>query len=92
MNTSTSLMQTLILPIGILILLVIGYFWIIRPLLKALEDPKEKKKSAEKPLPEQEELTLPPKKMSDQEKIHRLAQSDPEKAKDLIKQWLHEDR
>ena len=39
----------------------------------------------------EEDMFLQPKKMSDREKIARLAQSDPERAADLVRRWLREE-
>ncbi len=38
----------------------------------------------------EEDLTLPSKGMSDKEKIYKLAQSDPDRAADLVRRWLRE--
>ncbi|MFW8600927.1 flagellar basal-body MS-ring/collar protein FliF [Desulfobacterota bacterium M19] len=38
----------------------------------------------------EEDLTLPNKGMSDKEKIYKLAQSDPDRAADLVRRWLRE--
>ena len=40
---------------------------------------------------EEEDLALQPKKMTDKEKIYRLAQSDPDRAADLVRRWLREE-
>ncbi|MBU0729249.1 MAG: flagellar M-ring protein FliF [Proteobacteria bacterium] len=40
---------------------------------------------------EEEDLTLHPKGMTDKEKIYRLAQSDPDRAADLVRRWLREE-
>lgn len=39
---------------------------------------------------EEEDLALSPKGLTDQERIYRLAQSDPDRAADLVRRWLRE--
>ena len=39
----------------------------------------------------EEDLTLSPKGLTDQERIFRLAQSDPDRAADLVRRWLRSD-
>ncbi len=39
---------------------------------------------------EEEDLSLAPKGLTDQERIYRLAQSDPDRAADLVRRWLRE--
>lgn len=39
----------------------------------------------------EEDLSLQPKKVTDKEKIYRLAQSDPDRAADLVRRWLREE-
>ena len=39
----------------------------------------------------EEDLTLGPKGLTDQERIYRLAQSDPDRAADLVRRWLREE-
>jgi flagellar M-ring protein FliF len=39
----------------------------------------------------EEDLTLSPKGLTDQERIYRLAQSDPDRAADLVRRWLRSD-
>ena len=40
---------------------------------------------------EEEDLSLAPRGLSDQERIYRLAQSDPDRAADLVRRWLREE-
>ena len=40
---------------------------------------------------EEEDLTLSPRGLTDQERISRLAQSDPDRAADLVRRWLREE-
>jgi len=40
---------------------------------------------------EEEDLSLAPKKMTDKERIYKLAQSDPDRAADLVRRWLREE-
>lgn len=39
----------------------------------------------------EEELSLSPRGLTDQERIYRLAQSDPDRAADLVRRWLREE-
>ena len=41
---------------------------------------------------EEDDLSLTPVGMTDREKIFKLAQSDPERAADLVRRWLREER
>ncbi len=43
------------------------------------------------PMTPEEEMSLAPKEMSDKERIYKLAQSDPNRAADLVKRWLREE-
>jgi len=43
------------------------------------------------PVQEEEDLTLAPKGLTDKERIYRLAQSDPDRAADLVRRWLREE-
>lgn len=40
---------------------------------------------------EEEDLSLSPRGLTDQERIYRLAQSDPDRAADLVRRWLREE-
>jgi flagellar M-ring protein FliF len=40
---------------------------------------------------EEEDLTFAPRGLTDQERIYRLAQSDPDRAADLVRRWLREE-
>ena len=40
---------------------------------------------------EEEDLSLAPRGLTDQERIYRLAQSDPDRAADLVRRWLREE-
>ena len=40
---------------------------------------------------EEEDFSLAPRGLSDQERIYRLAQSDPDRAADLVRRWLREE-
>jgi len=40
---------------------------------------------------EEEDFTLAPRGLTDQERIYRLAQSDPDRAADLVRRWLREE-
>jgi flagellar M-ring protein FliF len=40
----------------------------------------------------EEDLSLSPRGLTDQERIYRLAQSDPDRAADLVRRWLREEK
>ncbi|MDH3394021.1 MAG: hypothetical protein OEL66_08435 [Desulfobulbaceae bacterium] len=91
-------------PLLVLLVLLLVVAFVVVPLLKLLTaSPKGKKTArpaAERPMSKEEidalaeelEASLGGNKpsLSDQEKISRLAKSDPEKAKELVRRWLRE--
>jgi flagellar M-ring protein FliF len=95
-------LEKLIIPIVYLLIAVAGFFLVVRPLVrmiaaKQLEAQREaalhEAEAARRKLveEEEEELNLSPKAMSDKEKIYKLAQSDPDRAADLVRRWLREE-
>lgn len=92
-------------PLLILLAVLAVAAFVLLPLLKLLKGAPpqgrmQSGKTAERPLSKKEidalaeelEASLGGRKptLSDQEKISRLAQSDPEKAKELVRRWLRE--
>ena len=90
-------------PLAVLLILVLVVVFVILPAIKLLSVPSKKgvaKRKVERPLSKKEidalaedlEASLARRKptLSDQEKISRLAKSDPEKAKELVRRWLRE--
>lgn len=82
-------LSTLVTLFIVVIALVVCYFLFGRTGKKST--PASRKENHAIP-GQGEECRLPPKKMSDHEKIQKLAASDPERASELIRQWLHEDK
>ena len=90
--------------LGVLLAFLFVVLFVLRPLVKLLAtEPKNAKASRvadERPLSKKEVNTLVAElekslgvgkpSLTDQEKIIRLAKSDPEKAKDLVRHWLRE--
>lgn len=90
-------METLLIlakPLLLIVILLLLYIFCIKPLLGMLEQPPaatQKKAPAADQDEAESALRLPPKRMTDQERLNRLAQSDPERAKELIRQWLRDE-
>lgn len=80
----------------------LGLFFVVFPLLRLLAGRTKKAPPAAAPpslskqeadaLVEELEASLSRGKptLTDQERISRLARSDPERARDLVRRWLHE--
>jgi flagellar M-ring protein FliF len=95
-----SLLEHLAVPFVLLLVAVAFIMFVIRPFMRLLSNqPLEAQRKAElaartglkKGTEEQEDLSLQPLGMTDKEKIYKLAQSDPERAADLVKRWLREE-
>ncbi|MDH3392466.1 MAG: hypothetical protein OEL66_00535 [Desulfobulbaceae bacterium] len=90
--------------LGVLFAFLFVVLFVIRPLVKLLSaEPKRGRVSSgatERPLTRREVDTLVAEleeslgvgkpSLTDQEKISRLAKSDPEKAKELVRHWLRQ--
>ena len=82
------------------VLVVVFVVWPIMKLLSVSENGRAQQHKEERPLSKKEvdalveelEASLFSRKptLTDQEKINRLAKSDPEKAKELVCRWLRE--
>ncbi len=95
-----TLIDKLVIPLFSLLIVIAIILFVVRPFLKMLT---EKQRKAEEMLvkmrhegaavssEEEEEMGLAPKKMSDKERIYKLAQSDPDRAADLVRRWLREE-
>ena len=98
MQQFVSIMEAFGKPLALLVVLLV-LLLVVRPLVKLLTA-APKGKAPEGPLSKEEvdalaeelEASLIGRKptLTDREKITRLAQSDPERAKDLIRSWLRE--
>ncbi|MFZ5775389.1 MAG: hypothetical protein ACOY3Z_07905 [Thermodesulfobacteriota bacterium] len=75
------------------VFVLLFYVLCLKPLIKGLgQAPPVPPNQPPAPKPAaDDDLRLPPRGMTDQERISRLAQSDPERAKDLIRQWLRDE-
>jgi flagellar M-ring protein FliF len=94
-----SLVEHLAVPFVLLLVAVAFIMFVIRPFMRLLSNQQlEAQRQAEraartglrKGMEEQEDFTLQPLGMTDKEKIYKLAQSDPERAADLVRRWLRE--
>ena len=96
-----NLLEKLAMPFVLLILAGAFLLFIVKPFIRLLSEQKFIPATAQGPVGEipegmeisedEEEFSLKPKKMTDKEKIYKLAQSDPERAADLVRRWLRED-
>jgi flagellar M-ring protein FliF len=99
-----SLLEHLAVPVVLLLVAVAFLFFVVRPFLRMLSNQQlETQRQAEMAArtaaapgargvaEEPEDLTLQPLGMTDKEKIYKLAQSDPERAADLVRRWLREE-
>lgn len=96
MDQWRGLIEHLAKPLMYLLVVVVLLLFVVRPFFRMMSDKQlEKQRMAilsEKGIVEEEEdLTLPEKALTDRERIYRLAQSDPNRAADLVKRWLKEE-
>ena len=96
------LLEHLAVPVVLLLVAIAFLFFVVRPFLRMLSNQQlETQRQAEMATKttaasggggeEQEDLSLLPLGMTDKEKIYKLAQSDPERAADLVRRWLREE-
>lgn len=98
------LAEGLVKPLTYLLIAVAVLFFVVRPFLRLLASkPFEGgRRRASMELAEagggggmaaaEEDLSLSPRGLTDQERIYRLAQSDPDRAADLVRRWLREEK
>jgi flagellar M-ring protein FliF len=95
-----NLLEKLAMPLVLLIVAGAFLLFIVKPFIRLLSEQRLIPAAAEGPvgevpegveMTEEEDLSLKPIKMSDKERIYKLAQSDPERAADLVRRWLRED-
>lgn len=100
MDKWRELIEWLAMPIVYLLIAIAFLVFVVRPLLKLMASkqlgPAQvaeiTEKAAKLGIPtEEEDLSLSPKGITDQERIYRLAQSDPDRAADLIRRWLRQE-
>jgi flagellar M-ring protein FliF len=92
------LVEMLAMPVIYLMLAITFLLFVVRPFIRLLTTKQnEARKSAElaaqkeQSQPREEDLSLAPRALSDQERIYKLAQSDPGRAADLVRRWLREE-
>ena len=99
MDKWQGIIETVSKPVIYLVMAICFVFFVIRPLSRLLSKKQimeqrramQEKLDAERSKIEEEDLKLRPKAMSGKEKIMRLAQSDPDRAADLVRKWLREE-
>jgi flagellar M-ring protein FliF len=97
------LVEGLATPVIYLLVAICFVFFVVRPFFrlltnKQLEEHRRTMTTVGKPgvgveglAQEEEDFTLRPVAMSDKEKIYKLAQSDPDRAADLVRRWLRQE-
>ncbi len=96
------LVDRLVMPLVYFLMFVVFLLFVVRPFFRLLaEKQAELEPQAMQAAGEggaagsgaagEEELQLSPKRLTDKEKIYRLAQSDPDRAADLVRRWLREE-
>ncbi|MFH1218124.1 MAG: flagellar basal-body MS-ring/collar protein FliF [Pseudomonadota bacterium] len=97
-----SLIENLAVPATLLLVALAFLLFVVRPFLRLLGNQQLASQRKLEPSAQTgglvegggedaEDLTLQPRAMSDKEKIYKLAQSDPERAADLVRRWLREE-
>ncbi len=95
-----SLTEHLAIPLVLLVIAIALIMFVVRPFMKLLtqqqleaqrqaefaSQPSVEELSGE----EQDDLSLKPIPLTDRERMYKLAQSDPERAADLVRRWLRE--
>ena len=105
MEKYRAMLEWLAMPLVYLLVAILVLFFVIKPFLKILAAKQletrvggiSAKSGGHGPAvgggvaAEEEDLTLAPRGLTDQERIYRLAQSDPDRAADLVRRWLREE-
>jgi flagellar M-ring protein FliF len=106
MEKYRALTEWLAMPLVYLLIAVLVLLFVIKPFLKILATKQMETRpggTVSRPgghghgpmvgglAAEEEDLTLAPRGLTDQERIYRLAQSDPDRAADLVRRWLREE-
>lgn len=96
-----ALLENLALPLALLLVGIAFLLFVVRPFLRLLTQQQQDARRqaelaaqsalAEAKGGEVEDLSLQPLGMTDKERIYKLAQSDPERAADLVRRWLREE-
>jgi len=100
MEKVLTLVELLAKPLLVLVVVLLVLLFVVRPLVKLLGARPPKGPARPAPLSEKQfnalaaelEASMGKRKptLSDQEKITRLAQSDPDRARDLVRRWLRQ--
>jgi flagellar M-ring protein FliF len=91
------LIERLAMPLIYLLLVIVFLLFFVRPLFRLMAAKQtETRRTAglaqsENPEGREENLTRSPRGMTDQERICKLAQSDPGRAADLVRRWLRKE-
>ncbi len=107
MDKWIDLLERFSIPLAIILGVILVFLFVLRPLLRIISTgapvqvmrPGGRVIAAGGPQlegeagleEEEEDLSLKPRSMTDKEKIYRLAQSDPDRAADLVRRWLREE-
>ena len=100
MDKWRGLIEKIALPLIILIVVIVVIFFVLRPFLtllaeqsrvRAMEKAQQQAREEAGEGEPEEDLSLKPLGLSDKERIYRLAQSDPDRAADLVRRWLREE-
>ncbi len=95
-----SLVDVLAVPVVLLVIAVAFLMFVVRPFLRLLANQQLVAQKSEAGVTrvsvgegaeDEEDLSLTPRGMTDKERIYKLAQSDPERAADLVRRWLREE-
>lgn len=104
MEKYRSIMEWLAMPLVYLLVAVMVLLFVIKPFFKILAakqtEPRhtgsipragEHAAASAGAGAEEEDFSLAPRGLTDQERIYRLAKSDPDRAADLVRRWLREE-
>ena len=93
-----SLLEKVAMPLVLLIVAGAFLMFVVKPFIRLLSEQKFIAEGegpvgelAGAAVPTEEDLSLKPIAMTDKERIYKLAQSDPERAADLVRRWLREE-
>jgi len=93
-----TLVERAIMPVLTLVAILGFFLFVVRPFIKLIGEQKEKTAREERYIKEygsveeeeEEEVGFKARGLTDRERIYKLAQSDPDRAADLVRRWLRE--
>ncbi|MEW6427002.1 MAG: flagellar basal-body MS-ring/collar protein FliF [Thermodesulfobacteriota bacterium] len=92
------LIDKLAMPLVYLCMVIAVFLFVIKPFFRLMSEKQQgpetvavRAEGVPMTPEEEEELKLAPKKMTDKERIYKLAKSDPDRAADLVRRWLREE-